>query len=126
MPRKSSETRPHPPAPARTPAPVPGYAPTPHTSNTSVGMLGSSLLQGAGWGVGTSLGNRAVNAVLGTTGGTVGTDPSPAPNAVPTREMCNELLHRYRECLSNDYVSCGPMFDDYLECLDKHKKHVAV
>jgi len=113
--RSTSQPRkqPPPPAPAAKPS-EPGVF-----SN----LLGN-VVQGASWGVGTSIGHKAVDSLFNNTS----TTQNDKPNVNAVHE-CDESLAKYQNCINqlhfNDHLKysnddCENIFDSFLKCYKKH------
>jgi hypothetical protein len=137
-----------PPAPLASPSPVErmqeerssygsrsyvGGSSLPHASNPSFSsMFFGSMLQGYGFGLGSSMGRKVVDSM------TAGADKPtvyPAPTSLegkPTvsqvtpslnfednRVDCEEFYKDYQECISSMHSDCDILFDKYMNCIAK-------
>jgi hypothetical protein len=83
--------------------------------NSSPGFLGS-MVQGFGLGMGSSMGHRATDAMLGEKKTEqLHTNPVVVCQGFP--ESCDQLLQKYRDCMSSDFLHCDQNYDEYLVCI---------
>ena len=118
--RSTSQPRRQPPPPAPVSAPV--SVPKPSEPGLINNLLGN-VVQGASWGVGSSLGHKAVDNLFNNN-----TTTTKNTNVTTWRD-CDEELAKYQSCInqlpfdnhlkySND--DCENIFDSFLRCYKKH------
>ena len=85
--------------------------------NSSPGFLGS-MVQGFGLGMGSSMGHRATDAIFGEKKMEQShTHPIVVCQGFP--ESCDQLLQKYRDCMSSDFLHCDKIYDEYLVCIQQ-------
>lgn len=83
--------------------------------NSSPGFL-VSMVQGFGLGMGSSMGHRATDAMFGEKK-TEQSSSVVVCQGFP--ESCEQLLQKYRDCMSSDFLHCDQIYDEYLVCIQQ-------
>ncbi|KAJ4760522.1 hypothetical protein LUZ62_070897 [Rhynchospora pubera] len=122
-PRPSQPRMRNPPAPAK-PAPPP--APAANRGGSIFRSIGGSIADGFGWGVGTSIGHRAVEAVMGPrviqhahVSSAPAAPASAQDNAPENPNACNVHSKAFSDCINangSDISKCQYYLDMLNEC----------
>jgi len=126
MPRKSVYSQSSQPALVHGPPP-PSSRPTkqydirpPQPEHPVPSFLGS-VIQGMGLGAGSSLGHRMTDVILGPPSRPVDRSLpvtiSTSSTGNPGDPNCDDILERYRQCMSQDSFACDSIYDEYFHCI---------
>ena len=119
--------------------PISKYTPPPPASRHSstlpppvtysmVPSIMGSMIQGFGFGAGSSIGHRAVDSVLGTSHAT------PPPQVVSDKKpietsqnKCDEYNKLHQECLNKTekYSDCDNFFTNYIHCIERSMQNTS-
>ena len=92
------------------------------------GFLGS-MVQGFGLGMGSSMGHRATDAMFGSSSCHVEQPTKNETNlekiepiskfaaAESDKPNCDDLLIKYRDCMSHNFLDCDKIYDEYFQCI---------
>jgi len=118
--KNKPRTRPPPPSP-----------PPPKLSQPQSDGLINNIIQGFGWGVGTSIGHRMSDNLFSNTTPQKTTPKNENPLPIQdNNDDCLNELEKYQQCvcrlpyaeyiLNNSHVDCENMYQDYIKCAQKH------
>jgi hypothetical protein len=128
----NKNTKQQPPPPIPTPTPTPTPIPTPASTqpvgtNSTGGGFFSSITQGFGFGIGSSMAHRVVGSILGSN------NNSPTTNSSQNNQISesNESVQYYTkqnttEIISSNYISkpeCNKLQEDYFNCINNVSSH---
>ena len=96
--------------------------------NPGPGFLGS-MVQGLGLGMGSSMGHRATDAMFGSSSRHVEQPIKNETNkekiepiskfaaAESDKPNCDDILIKYRDCMSHNFLDCDKIYDEYFQCI---------
>jgi hypothetical protein len=79
--------------------------------------LASTMFQGFGFGVGSSVARKAVDHVFDSTTTATSNGPSPPPPQQDKKVKCEEVWENYKTCLNSSSAECHHFFDDFSRCI---------
>jgi hypothetical protein len=110
--------------------PPPPSPPPPKLSQPQSDGLMNNIIQGFGWGVGTSFGHRMSDNLFSNTAPQKTTPKNENPLPIHNNDDCLNELEKYQQCvcrlpyaeylLNNTHVDCENMYQDYFKCTQKH------
>jgi len=107
--------------PARRPIPpsstVPQPQPQQKTLASMTSTLASTMFQGFGFGVGSSVARKAVDHVFDSTTTATSNGPPPPPPQQDKKVKCEEVWENYKTCLNSSSAECHHFFDDFSRCI---------
>ena len=95
--------------------PQPQPQPQQKTLASMTSTLASTMLQGFGFGVGSSVARKAVDHVFDSTT-TTSNGPAPPPPQ-DKKVKCEEVWENYKTCLNSSSAECHHFFDDFSRCV---------